>query len=124
MTDQTEELKTPEEAPKAPKPGSNAALKAKVAELEAELAAAKKDKPEPTGQFAAAAQRGTKNALQGVNDGVEQPSAAEVRELRKQQKRKDMTEEEEELYEKLRNPITGIPPVDVRGVPGSFTVKW
>ena len=54
--------------------------------------------------------------------GVDAPNFAEMARERTLRRRKDMTPEELAIWECLRDPNTGVPPVDVRGTLGSYTV--
>lgn len=132
MTEQTEP-KEAQNTAEGPKPGSkaaiqaeNEALQARLAAAEAQLAEAKKTEKlgaVPDGSHDRAREEGTSEIKRTLESGLETPSQAQIRELRRQQKRSDMTEAEEAEYIRLTD-SNGIPPKDVRGEPGSFTVSW
>ena len=69
-----------------------------------------------------------REALQGIAvtrpQGAAQPTMAEMIEGRKKAKRTNKTQEEDQLYKEYTDPVTRLPPLDVRGTRERCQVLW
>jgi TolA-binding protein len=130
MTDPMEEVANAQHLKKPKEKKPNRAelrieeLEAKIAEMEAGHAAQLKEVREDHEKHNRARNVGRQGILRTIKDDASVPGLDQIIEWKRKVKRPEMTEEEEELYKEHTDPVTGEPPLDIRGVRGSCIISW